>query len=99
MFSAIAFLQEKRLLAQKWTSPRPARERLHLVIVCANAEQRCPSVFPGMVERLFRPSEDPAARVDSEQAQREAFRRVRDQNDARLRGWLSEIGAQGSATR
>ena len=28
MFSAIAFLQEQRVLAEKWTSPRPARERL-----------------------------------------------------------------------
>lgn len=69
----------------------------YLVIVCANAEQRCPSIFPGMVERLFWPFDDPAAVGDSEQAQREAFRRVRDQIDERLRGWLVEIGVPGGA--
>lgn len=69
----------------------------YLVIVCANAEQRCPSIFPGMVERLFWPFDDPAAIEGPKEKQRAAFRRVRDQIDARLREWLLEIGVRDNA--
>jgi arsenate reductase (thioredoxin) len=33
----------------------------HLIIVCAGANERCPRVFPGMLNRLFWPFDDPAA--------------------------------------
>ena len=69
----------------------------YLIIVCANAEQRCPSIFPGLAQRLFWPFDDPAAVEGSEQVQREAFRRVRDQIDQRLREWLDEINVQEAA--
>jgi len=39
MFSAIAFLPEQRLLAEKWTSPRPARERLPVSMAAGKAGQ------------------------------------------------------------
>ncbi|MFZ5828572.1 MAG: arsenate reductase ArsC [Planctomycetota bacterium] len=68
----------------------------YLIIVCANAEQRCPTIFPGMIERLVWPFDDPAAVEGTEEEQREAFRRVRDQIDARLRQWLGELDAKES---
>jgi len=69
----------------------------YLIIVCANAEQRCPAIFPGMVERLFWPFDDPAAVEGSEEDQLTAFRRVRDEIDKRPRGWLVEIGVRSGA--
>ena len=63
----------------------------YLIIVCANAEKRCPSIFPGMRERLFWPFDDPAAAEGSEAEQMAVFRRVRDEIDEKLREWLLEI--------
>ncbi len=60
----------------------------HLIVVCANAERSCPKIFPGPGERLFWPFDDPATIEGTEEVQLEAFRRVRDQIDARLREWL-----------
>lgn len=67
----------------------------YLIIVCANAEQRCPTIFPGIGERLFWPFEDPAAVIGSMEEQQEAFRRVRDEIDQRLRTWLAELDPSG----
>jgi arsenate reductase len=33
----------------------------YLITVCANAEEKCPAVFPGMGQRLHWPFDDPAA--------------------------------------
>ena len=60
----------------------------YLIVVCENAERNCPKIFPGPGERLFWPFDDPAAVEGTEEVQLEAFRRVRDQIDARLREWL-----------
>jgi arsenate reductase len=53
------------------------RERIGTVITLC-AEQACP-LFPGEVERLHWPFEDPAAAAGSEEEVLAAFRRVRDQ--------------------
>ena len=66
----------------------------YLIIVCENAEQRCPAIFPGIGQRLFWPFEDPAAVEGSEEQQRAAFRQIRDQIDQRLRSWLAELDAE-----
>ncbi len=66
----------------------------YLIIVCENAEQRCPAIFPGIGERLFWPFEDPAAVEGSEEGQLGAFRQIRDQIDQRLRSWLAELDAE-----
>ena len=60
----------------------------YLIVVCENAERNCPKIFPGPGERLFWPFDDPAAVEGTEEVRLEAFRRVRDQIDARLREWL-----------
>jgi thioredoxin type arsenate reductase len=58
------------------------RERIATVITLC-AEEVCP-YFPGVVERLHWPLEDPAAATGSDEERLAAFRRVRDQIRARL---------------
>lgn len=62
----------------------------HLIIVCAGANERCPRIFPGMMNRHFWPFDDPAAFVGSPQATVEKFRAVRDEIEARIKDWLKE---------
>lgn len=62
----------------------------YLIIVCDRAEQNCPKAFPGVVQRLFWPFEDPAAATGGPEDRMAVFRRVRDQIEARIRQWLKE---------
>lgn len=62
----------------------------YLIIVCERAERNCPKAFPGVVQRLFWPFEDPAAATGSPEDRLAVFRRVRDQIEARVRQWLKE---------
>jgi arsenate reductase len=62
----------------------------HLIIVCAGANEKCPRVFPGMLNRMFWPFDDPATFVGSAEATLEKFRTVRDQIESRIQQWLSE---------
>jgi arsenate reductase len=62
----------------------------HLVIVCDGANEKCPRVFPGLLNRMFWPFDDPAAFVGSEAATLEKFRDVRDQIESRIKQWLKE---------
>lgn len=62
----------------------------HVLIVCDNAQQSCPRVWPGAFTRDFMPFDDPAAATGSEAERLEVFRRVRDEIDAALRAWLPE---------
>jgi arsenate reductase (thioredoxin) len=59
----------------------------HLLIVCDNANQSCPRIWPGAFSRMFMPFDDPAAAQGPEAAQLEVFRRVRDEIDAAMRTW------------
>ena len=56
----------------------------YVITVCDNARESCP-MFPGPVERLHWSFEDPAAVTGSDAERLTAFRRIRDQIDARLR--------------
>src|SRR5687768_15691587 len=51
----------------------------YLIIVCGDADKSCPTVWPGMMNRLFWPFDDPAAAHGSEEVRLEMFRRVRDE--------------------
>jgi arsenate reductase len=62
----------------------------HLIIVCDGANEKCPRIFPGMMNRMFWPFDDPAAYVGSQPATLEKFRAVRDQIEARINQWLEE---------
>jgi len=65
----------------------------YTITVCSVAEERCPSVFPGMGQRLHWAFEDPAAFEGSEEQKLEKFREVRDQIDERIKQWLAELGS------
>jgi arsenate reductase len=62
----------------------------YLITVCADAEARCPSVFPGVGQRLHWPIEDPAAFVGSEEETLTKFRQARDEIEQRIQTWLAE---------
>lgn len=75
--------------------------RLHvttLITVCDNAARSCPTVWPGVAQRLHWPFPDPSAVAGSEEQQLQAFRDVRDQIDARIQQWLEGGGPQTSPT-
>jgi arsenate reductase (thioredoxin) len=42
----------------KYLGKLPVR---HLIIVCDGANEKCPRVFPGVLNRMFWPSDDPVA--------------------------------------
>lgn len=60
----------------------------HLFIVCHDAEQKCPKMFPGMLGRTFWPMDDPAAFSGSADATLEKFRSIRDELETRIKEWL-----------
>jgi arsenate reductase len=62
----------------------------YMITVCADAEEKCPSVFPGVGQRMHWGFEDPAAFAGSEEETLAKFREVRDQIDTRVREWLEE---------
>jgi arsenate reductase len=62
----------------------------HLIIVCDGANEKCPRIFPGMLNRMFWPFDDPAAFKGTPAATLENFRTVRDQIEARIKQWLTE---------
>lgn len=60
----------------------------HLIIVCSNADQSCPRIFPGMGQRHYWPFDDPD-KYEGPNAIDE-FRRVRDEIKTCIRRWLAE---------
>jgi arsenate reductase len=63
----------------------------YLIIVCSDAEQRCPTIWPGMRDRLSWPFDDPAAAAGTEAEKLAEFRRVRDEIGRRIKAWLDEL--------
>jgi arsenate reductase (thioredoxin) len=64
----------------------------YLITVCDRAEERCPSVFPGLGRRLHWSIPDPAAAEGSEEEKVEAFRAAREEVVWRIGAWLAEFG-------
>jgi arsenate reductase len=62
----------------------------YLITVCANAEERCPTTFPGVSQRIHWAFDDPAAVEGTDEDKLAKFREVRDQIDRRIREWLKE---------
>jgi arsenate reductase len=65
----------------------------YLIIVCADADGQCPTVWPGVSHRVCWPFEDPAAFEGSEEEKLAKFREVRDQIERRVMDWVSEQSA------
>jgi arsenate reductase len=64
----------------------------YVVTVCSDAEERCPSTFLGVSQRMHWALEDPAAFVGTDEAKLAKFREVRDQIDNQVRAWLEAQG-------
>ena len=62
----------------------------YLITVCANAEERCPTTFPGVSQRMHWAFDDPAVAEGTDEEKLAKFRAVRDQIARRIREWLAE---------
>ncbi|HEV2971566.1 MAG TPA: arsenate reductase ArsC [Pirellulales bacterium] len=67
----------------------------YLVIVCQNAAESCPRIFPGMVKRFFWPFDDPPAFQGTDLEKLEKFREVRAAIAAAIDDWVSDLEASG----
>ncbi len=61
----------------------------HVITVCDNANQHCPT-FPGAYSRVHWSIEDPAAVEGDDKTRLEAFRRARDELRERLRKFIED---------
>lgn len=61
-----------------------------LVVVCDRAAATCPTVWPGVMEHLDWPFEDPARVTGSYHARLDGFRRVRDQIRSHVEAWVDQ---------
>ena len=57
----------------------------YLITVCDNAEKNCPTVWPGVNQRMHWSFEDPAAFEGTDEAKLAKFREVRDQIEKQAR--------------
>jgi arsenate reductase len=62
----------------------------YLITVCTQAEDKCPSAFPGISRRLFWNFEDPSSFVGSKEEKLNKFREIRDQIRLKIKRWLLE---------
>lgn len=60
----------------------------YLITVCDQAEQNCPTAWPGVTHKLHWSFEDPAAFVGTEKEKLAQFRMVRDQIHERVQSFL-----------
>jgi arsenate reductase len=75
--------------------PKPVdefmRDRIDCaIIVCEKAEEYCPRLYPFCYRVLHWPFEDPVAFEGSDEDRLEAFRRLRDDLQGRIRQWIDE---------
>lgn len=62
----------------------------HVIVVCEQAREQCPRIYPWAGEVLYWPFEDPAAAAGSEEERLQVFRRVRDEIERKILSWLKE---------
>ncbi len=60
----------------------------YLVTVCDDAEKNCPTVWPGVNQRMHWSFEDPAAFEGTDEEKLAKFREIRDKVEQRLKSWL-----------
>jgi arsenate reductase len=61
----------------------------YLITVCSEADERCPTTFPGMGQRLHWDLEDPAKFRGSEEERLNKFREIRDQIKKKVQEWVN----------
>lgn len=64
----------------------------YLITVCDDADKNCPTVWPGVNQRMHWSFEDPAAFQGTDEQKLEKFRQIRDLIDEKIRYWLAEQG-------
>lgn len=62
----------------------------YAIVVCEQAEQACPKLWPFTQQRLFWPFQNPAAFEGTESERLAKFREVRDQIDEQIQRCLAE---------
>lgn len=62
----------------------------YLITVCADAEAKCPSTWPGVQHRPHRKFDDPVAEQGWEERKLAKFRQARDQIYEAVRAWVAE---------
>jgi len=62
----------------------------YLITVCDDADKNCPTVWPGVNNRMHWSFQDPAAFEGTEDEKWAKFREVRDLIETRIKVWLSE---------
>jgi arsenate reductase len=62
----------------------------YLITMCGEAEESCPSTFPGIGQRLRWSFEDPSSFPGSRDEKLAKFREVRDQIEQRIKTWLAK---------
>jgi arsenate reductase (thioredoxin) len=62
----------------------------YLITVCDDAEKNCPTVWPGVNQRLHWSFEDPAKFEGTDEQKLAKFRQVRDLIDTKMKAWLAE---------
>ena len=64
----------------------------YLITVCDEADKNCPTVWPGVNQRMHWSFEDPATFQGTDEQKLEKFRQIRDLIEARIKSWLTEQG-------
>lgn len=62
----------------------------YLVTVCDDADENCPTVWPGVNTRMHWSFEDPAPFEGTQEAKLAKFRNVRDLIEKRIKEWVAE---------
>lgn len=62
----------------------------YLITVCADAEEQCPTVWPGVQHRLHWAFDDPAAFDGTEETKLMKFREVRNQIEVAIEAFIAE---------
>ena len=63
----------------------------YLITMCDEAEENCPTTFPGIGQRRHWSFEDPSAFTGSEDEKLAKFREVRNQIEQHIKTWLAEV--------
>jgi len=61
----------------------------YLITVCDDAEKNCPTVWPGVNERIHWSFDDPAAFEGTDDEKLAKFREVRDLIEKRIEDWVA----------
>lgn len=90
----LAVLEERGLptshLMASGVRPLLGQHFSYVITVCARAEANCP-IFPHASYRLSWAFDDPAAALGTQAERLAVFRRVRDEIDAKIQGWLRQV--------